>query len=53
MADTVRQENYVEDRFHVPVVRQEALAKALAAAGTERFRLADDLAWIMYRVMEG
>ena len=44
VADTVRQENYVEDRFNVPVVRQEALAKALAAAGTERFKIADDLA---------
>ena len=43
MADTVRQENYVEDRFNVPVIRQEELAKALAAAGTERFRIADDL----------
>ncbi len=44
VADMVRQENYVEDRFNVPVVRQEALAKALAAAGTERFKIADDLA---------
>jgi hypothetical protein len=44
VADTVRQENYVEDRFNVPVARQEALAQALAAAGTERFKIADDLA---------
>jgi hypothetical protein len=43
VANTVRQENYVEDRFHVPVVAQEALAKALAAAGTERFEIAEDL----------
>jgi hypothetical protein len=43
VADTVRQENYVEDRFNVPVVSQEALAKTLAAAGMERFRIADDL----------
>ena len=43
-ADTVRQENYLEDRFHVPVVRQEGLAKALAAAGTNRFKIDDDLA---------
>jgi hypothetical protein len=43
VAETVRQENYVEDRFNVPVARQEALAKALAAAGTERFKIADDL----------
>ena len=47
VADTVRQENYVEDRFHVPVVMQEALAKALADAGTERFRFADDLARLL------
>jgi len=44
LADTVRQEHYVEDRFHVTVAMQEALAKALADAGSERFRLADDLA---------
>jgi len=47
VADTVRQENYVEDRFNVPVARQEALAKALAAAGTERFKIADDLARVL------
>jgi hypothetical protein len=47
VADTVRQENYVEDRFNVPVVKQEALAKALAAAGTERFKIADDLARLL------
>ncbi len=47
LADTVRQEQYVEDRFHVPVAMQEALAKALADAGTERFRLADDLARLL------
>src|SRR5205085_2165900 len=44
VADTVRQENYVEDRFNVPVLRQEALAQALTAAGTERFKIADNLA---------
>ena len=43
VADTVRQENYVEDRFNVPVARQEALAKALAEAGTERFKIAEEL----------
>jgi hypothetical protein len=42
-ADTVRQENYVEDRFTVPLAKQEALAKALATAGAERFKIADDL----------
>jgi len=47
LADTVRQEHYVEDRFHVPVAMQEALAKALADAGTERFSLADDLARLL------
>ena len=47
VADTVRQEHYVEDRFHVPVAMQEALARALADAGTERFRLADDLARLL------
>jgi hypothetical protein len=44
VADSVRQEQYVEDRFHVPVGMQEALAKAATDAGTDRFRLADDLA---------
>jgi hypothetical protein len=43
VADTIRQENYVEDRLSVPVVSQEALAKALAAAGAQRFKIADDL----------
>jgi hypothetical protein len=33
--------------FNVPVLRQEALAKALAAAGTERFKIADDLARVL------
>src|SRR5947207_8652312 len=47
LADTVRQEHYVEDRFHMPVAMQEALAEALADAGTERFRLADDLARLL------
>lgn len=46
-ADTVRQEQYVEDRFHVPVAMQEALAKALADAGSERFPLADDMARLL------
>jgi len=47
VADTVRQENYVEDRFNVPVDSQEALAKALAAAGKERFKIADHLARLL------
>ena len=47
VADTVRQENYVEDRFNVPVAGHEALANAIAAAGTERFKIADDLAMLL------
>ena len=47
VADTVHQENYLEDRFQVPVVRQEGLAKALAAAGTSRFKIDDDLARVL------
>jgi hypothetical protein len=47
VADTVRQEHYVEDRFHVPVAMQEELAQALADAGTKHFRLADDLARLL------
>ena len=39
VADTVRQENYLEDRFYLPIVRQVGLAKALAAAGTRRFKV--------------
>jgi hypothetical protein len=47
LADTVRQEHYVEDRFHVSVDVQQALAKAVADAGTKRFRVADDLARLL------
>lgn len=47
LTDTVPQENYVEERFHVPVAMQETLAKALGDAGAERFRLADDLARLL------
>src|SRR5205823_11229303 len=47
VADTVRQEHYVEDRFHVPVSMQAALARTLAGAGAERFRLGDDLARLL------
>jgi spore coat protein CotH len=39
VADTVRQENYIEDRFNIPVQTQEKLAKALADAGTGRVAL--------------
>jgi hypothetical protein len=47
LADTLRQENYVEDRFNVPVTAQESLAKALAAAGTKRFPIQNDLAKLL------
>lgn len=47
VADTLRQEHYVEDRFHVPVAMQEALAKALKDSGSDRFRLANDLARLL------
>jgi len=43
MADTVRQEHYVEDRFHVPVGMQQELAAGLRNAGAGRFRMADGL----------
>jgi len=42
VADTVRQEHYVEDRFDVPVEAQEKLAQAFANAGTNRFRMPDE-----------
>ena len=37
--DTVRQENYIEDRFNIEVETQEKLAKALAEAGKDRVEL--------------
>src|SRR5262249_45836583 len=43
VADTRRQEHYVEDRFLVPVRLQEALAKTREEAGDRRFRIAADL----------
>lgn len=39
VADTVRQEHYVEDRFSIAVDAQEELARALAAAGKGKVRL--------------
>jgi hypothetical protein len=42
-ADTVSQEQYVEDRFEVPVATQEAVAHALAGARTGRARIPDEL----------
>jgi hypothetical protein len=47
VADTLRQESYVEDRFTVPVAMQAALAKTLEDAGSGRFRVADDLARLL------
>jgi hypothetical protein len=47
VANTLRQENYVEDRFQVPVAMQASLAMALKDAGSDRFRLADDLARLL------
>jgi hypothetical protein len=45
--DAVRQEHYVEDRFNVTVPVQETLARALADAGSDRFRIADNLARLL------
>jgi hypothetical protein len=42
VADTVRQEHYVEDQFGVSAELQKAVTKALAGAGTERVRLPDE-----------
>jgi hypothetical protein len=47
VADVVRQEHYVEDRFHLSIELQEQLAKALAAAEGRRFRLPDELARLL------
>ena len=47
VTDTLRQEHYVEDRFHVPVAMQQDLAKSLADAGANRFRLSNGLARLL------
>ncbi len=39
VADTVRQENYSEDRFNITVETQKKLAKALADAGNDPVKL--------------
>jgi hypothetical protein len=39
VADTARQANYIEDRFHITISTQEKLAKALGGAKTERVTL--------------
>jgi hypothetical protein len=47
VGNSVRQEHYVEDRFHIPVHLQEALVKQLRDAADERFVIADDLAEVL------
>jgi hypothetical protein len=47
LADTVRQEHYVEDRFEIPAGLQDQLAAALASAGDGRFRLPNELARLL------
>src|SRR5262245_19595051 len=44
VADTVRQEHYVEDQFPIPPALQTAVVKALAGAGPDRVRLPDAFA---------
>jgi hypothetical protein len=47
LAETRRQEHYVEDLFHIPVNMQEELAQAVAEAGKERCPVAEDLARLL------
>jgi hypothetical protein len=53
VADTARQGNYVEDRFHITVRTQEKLAKALAEAGTDRVKLPLEVTreWVKHAYM--
>jgi hypothetical protein len=53
VADTVRQENYIEDRFNIAVQTQEKLAKALADAGADRVTLPLELTrqWVKQAYM--
>jgi hypothetical protein len=48
--DSVRQEQYVEDRFDFPLEAQALLAKRCADSGAGRFRLPDELArqWVSH-----
>ena len=48
--DTVRQEQYVEDRFDLSIEAQALLAKQFADSGAARFRLPDELArqWVSH-----
>ena len=47
VADTIRQEHYVEDRFNLPVETQAALAQAVLNAGTNAFKMPDALARLL------
>jgi hypothetical protein len=47
VADTVRQEHYIEDRFEVPVAIQEKLTKDLAGALSEWFPIGAELARLL------
>jgi hypothetical protein len=53
VADTVRSENYIEDRFNIAVQTQEELAKALAEAGEGPVKLPLDLTrqWVKQAYM--
>jgi hypothetical protein len=44
IADTTRQEHYVEDRFSLTVETQAMLARAVSSAGTNPFTMPDPLA---------
>jgi hypothetical protein len=47
LADPTRQENYVEDRFALSVELRDLLARELAAAGNERFKLPEPVARVL------
>jgi transcription termination factor NusB len=53
VADTVRSENYIEDRFNIAVQTQEELAKALAEAGKDPVKLPLELTrqWVKQAYM--
>lgn len=53
VADTVRSENYIEDRFNIAVQTQEKLAKTLADAGAGRVTLPLELTrqWVKQAYM--
>jgi hypothetical protein len=44
VADTTRQEDYLEERFTISVDTQEALIQAVSRAGGEKFKLPDPIA---------